>query len=105
MKRTITNRRYIIIISTYGYRRWYGYGDPYCENSATLQRLVNYDNQTDCNSNSGVWKTGGSPLKYAVYDNSNATGASLSKGYITSTDINTDKIIYDNFIIDSNQQY
>ncbi len=85
--------------------RWRGYGDNFCENPATLGRMTEYTTQYACTSHGGTWKSGGSPLKYAVYDNSNATGASLSKGYITSTDINTDKIIYDNFIIDSNQQY
>ena len=85
--------------------RWRGYGDAYCENTVTLQRMTEYTTQNDCTNNDGIWKSGGSPLKYAVYDNSNATGVPLSKGYITSTDINTDKTIYDNFIIDSNQAY
>ena len=85
--------------------RWQGYGDSYCENQATLQRMTNYTTESTCTAAGGAWKTGGSPLKYAVYDNSNATGTPLSNGYITSTDINGDITIYDNFIIDSTQQY
>ena len=85
--------------------RWRGYGDSFCENSVTLQRMTDYTTENACTGAGGTWKTGGSPLKYAVYDNNAATGIPLSKGYITSTDINTDKTIYTDFIIDSNQQY
>ena len=88
--------------------RWRGYGDSFCENPATLQRLdddYSYGNQEDCEGDGYVWKSGGSPLKYAIYDNNDATGTILAKGYITSADINADKTIYTNFLIDSNQAY
>ncbi len=85
--------------------RWRGYGDAYCENTVTLQRMLDYTTESACITAGGSWKTGGSPLKYAVYDNNALTGLPLSVGYITSADINTDKTIYDNFIIDSNQAY
>ncbi len=85
--------------------RWRGYGDAYCESNATLERLTTPTDSESCTSAGGTWKTGGSPLKYAVYDNNAGTGVPLSKGYIESTDINTDKVIYDNFVIDTNQKY
>ncbi len=85
--------------------RWRGYADSYCESNATLERLVDYTNSESCTSHGGTWKSGGSPLKYAVYDNSAGTGTPLAKGYIESTDIGNDKIIYDNFTISSTQKY
>ena len=85
--------------------RWQGYGDSFCENQVTLQRMTDYTTENACTSAGGTWKSGGSPLKYAVYDNNAATGAPLSKGYITSSDIDTDKVIYTDFIIDSTQAY
>ena len=85
--------------------RWRGYGDAYCESNSTLERLTTPTDSESCTSAGGTWKTGGSPLKYAVYDNNAGTGIPLAKGYIESTDINTDKVIYDNFIIDTNQKY
>ena len=85
--------------------RWRGYGDAYCESNSTLERLTTPTDSESCTSAGGTWKTGGSPLKYAVYDNNSATGTPLSKGYIESTDINNDKVIYDNFVIDTNQKY
>ena len=85
--------------------RWQGYGDSFCEDPATLQRMTDYTTENACTGAGGTWKSGGSPLKYAVYDNNAATGAPLSKGYITSTDINNDKTIYTDFVIDSNQAY
>ena len=85
--------------------RWRGYGDAYCESKSTLERLTTPTDSESCTSAGGTWKTGGSPLKYAVYDNNAGTGEPLSKGYIESTDINTDKVIYDNFIITSTQKY
>ena len=85
--------------------RWRGYGDAYCESNSTLERLTTPTDSESCTSAGGTWKTGGSPLKYAVYDNNAGTGTPLSKGYIESTDINTDKVIYDNFVIDTNQKY
>ena len=85
--------------------RWRGYGDAYCESNSTLERLTTPTDNESCTSAGGTWKTGGSPLKYAVYANNAGTGAPLSKGYIESTDINTDKVIYDNFVIDTNQKY
>lgn len=85
--------------------RWRGYGDSYCENPNTLERMPDYTTQSDCTSHSGTWKTGGSPLKYAVYNNANLTGNPISKGHITSSDIGKDITIYDNFPIDDIQQY
>ena len=85
--------------------RWRGYGDAYCESNSTLERLTTPTDSESCTSAGGTWKTGGSPLKYAVYDNNAGTGTPLSKGYIESTDINNDKVIYDNFVIDTNQKY
>lgn len=84
--------------------RWRGYSDSYCESKTTLERLPNY-NSSNCASNNGTWKSGGSPLKYAVYDNASATGTPLSKGYITSGNIGGDVTIYDNIPITSTQQY
>ena len=84
--------------------RWQGYGDSYCESNITLERLTNY-NSSNCASNNGTWKSGGSPLKYAVYDNASATGTPLSKGYITSGNIGGDVTILNNISITSTQQY
>ena len=85
--------------------RWRGYGDSYCESNTTLERLTDYTDSSSCANHSGTWKSGGSPLKYAVYSNATATGAPLSKGYITAADIGNDVTIYDGFIVDATQDY
>lgn len=85
--------------------RWMNYGDSYCESNATYERLTSYNDSSSCTSNSGTWKQGGSPLKYAVYNNANATGTPLSKGYITDTDIGDDVTLLSNISITSTQQY
>ena len=85
--------------------RWQGYGDNYCESNATYERLTDYSDSSSCASHSGTWTSGGSPLKYAVYDNATGTGTPLSKGKILSTDIANDITVYSNFSIDKTQKY
>lgn len=85
--------------------RWQGFGDNYCESNATYERLTDYTDSSSCASHSGTWTSGGSPLKYAVYDNATGTGTPLSKGKILSTDIGNDITVYDNFSIDKTQKY
>jgi len=84
--------------------RWRGYGDSYCEDDYTLERLTDYDS-SNCSSNGGTWKSGGSPLKYAVYNNASATGIPIGMGYITSSDIGNDIVIADNIYINNTQLY
>ena len=85
--------------------RWQGYGDSYCESNATLERLTDYTDSSSCSSHGGTWTSGGSPLKYAVYDNGGATGTPLSKGKITSSDIGNDVTIYSGFTVNNTQRY
>ena len=86
--------------------RWVSIPTSYCENNATLETMTNVS-QSDCTSNGGTWVTGGSPLKYAVYDNNSGSGTPVKAGYITSSDIgdSNGKIIYDNFIVTDVQKY
>lgn len=85
--------------------RWRGYGDSYCENPNTLERMPDYKTSSTCTSHSGTWTSGGSPLKYAIYDNATMSGNPISKGRITSNDINNDITIKDNISITTEQKY
>ena len=76
----------------------------HCENSNTLETLKDYTTSGTC-SGHGTWVTTGTPLKYAVYDNSEGTGTPLSKGYITSSNIGGDITLYNNFAITSTEEY
>lgn len=82
--------------------RWMGYGDNYCENPNTLERLKDYKTSSDCTSNGGSWTSGGSPLKYAVYDTNNTL---VSVGHITSNDIGKDIVLKDNISVIDEQKY
>ncbi len=75
-------------------------GAAHCENTNTLETLNDYTTSSAC-SGHGTWTSSSTVLKYAVYNNATATGNPLSKGYITTSDIGTDKIIYDNIAITS----
>lgn len=72
---------------------------PHCEETGTLRTLNNYTTSSTCTSNNGLWVTSGTGLKYAVYNNSSATGSPLSSGYINS--INSDIVIYNNFLVNT----
>jgi len=65
----------------------------HCENSRTLETLVNYKNETSCTTSGGVWVTDGSALKYAVYEGTEANPSSV--GYIKSSSGKT--TLYDSF--------
>lgn len=84
---------------------WMGYSDSYCENPNTLERIKEYTNQSDCESNNGSWTSGGSPLKYAVYNTSDATQIPISVGHITSSDIGHDVVLKENIIVTDSQEY
>ena len=83
--------------------RWMGYGDSYCENPNTLERIDT--TEENCTSSGGTWTTGGSPLKYAVYSNSTGTGNPLRVGHITSSDIGNDIILKDDILVGNTQKY
>lgn len=85
--------------------RWRGYGDPYCENPNTLERLLDYTTESDCNSHSGSWTSGGSPLKYAVFNTTEANATPVSVGKINTTDIGREITIYNDFTITTTQAY
>jgi len=76
----------------------------HCEKSATLETLDDYNSSSDCTSAGGVWVTSGTGLKYAVYTNNSATGNPVSKGYITSSSIGSDLVLYDGFNVSGTQQ-
>ena len=92
-------------------RKWYNVGalDSYCINPYTLERISAYTESSTCASNGGYWiddpVTVESPLKYAVYDNANATGIPLSSGRIYASDIGNDVAIYDDFNVDNTLRY
>lgn len=70
----------------------------HCENTTTLETMNQYkDSSSNCTSNNGTWVTNGTALKYAVYDTNNASGTPLDTGYITSSDIGKDILIYTGF--------
>ena len=75
----------------------------HCENATTLETLKDYTTSSAC-SGHGSWVTNGTPLKYAVYNNSSLTSP-LRVGYIRSTDIGNDITVYDNFTITSTESY
>ncbi|MBR7041927.1 MAG: hypothetical protein IKI04_00335, partial [Bacilli bacterium] len=85
--------------------RWRDYGGAYCENPNTLERLPDYTTESDCNSHSGTWTSGGSPLKYAVFNSTEVNATPVSVGKINTTDIGKDVTIYNNFTITSTQTY
>ena len=85
--------------------RWRGYGDDYCENPDTLERMEDYTSQSDCTSNGGNWTSGGSPLKYAVYNSTEANATPVSVGRITSSDIGDTIVIYNDFAVTQTQAY
>lgn len=74
--------------------------DSHCENPKTLETLKDYTTQSTCVSNSGKW-TNSSALKYAIYDNSGATGTPLAVGAFNNSSIGNDVTIYTDFIINS----
>ena len=79
-------------------------GAAHCENTSTLETLNDYKTSSAC-SGHGTWTSSTTPLKYAVYNNASATGPPLSVGYITTSDIGSDKTIYNNINITSTQAY
>ena len=79
-------------------------GVAHCENTATGETLPDYKTSSAC-SGHGTWTSVTTPLKYAIYDNSAATGTPLSKGYIESSDINNDKEIYTGITLNRVQKY
>ncbi|MBR7042265.1 MAG: hypothetical protein IKI04_02065 [Bacilli bacterium] len=85
--------------------RWRDYGGAYCENPNTLERLPDYMTESDCTSHSGTWTSGGSPLKYAVFNTTEANATPVSVGKINTTDIGNDVTIYNNFTITATQAY
>lgn len=84
---------------------WRGYGDSYCENPDTLERITTYTTQSDCESNGGSWQTGGSPLKYAVYNSDDITQNPVSVGHINTSDIGHDITLKDDIVISEVQKY
>lgn len=84
---------------------WMGYSDSYCENPNTLERIKEYTTQSDCESNSGSWISGGSPLKYAVYNINDTSQTPISVGHITSSDIGHDVVLKENIIVTDSQEY
>ena len=84
--------------------RWIDIPTSYCENTNTLEYMKDYTTSSDCTSNGGTWVTNGSPLKYAVYNSVDLT-TPVSVGHIISTDRGTDKTIFDNFMVISEQKY
>ena len=75
----------------------------HCENANTGETLDDYETNSSCSSAGGTWVTTGTGLKYAVYNNSSATGNALSNGYIASSSIGSDIVIYDGFNVASTQ--
>lgn len=67
--------------------------DAHCEDSTTLQTLKDYKDETSCTTNSGIWVTTGTALKYALYVDEEINPASV--GYINA--VGTTLSIYDNF--------
>ena len=86
-------------------QRWRGYGDSYCENATTLERMTDYTSSSDCSSHGGTWTTGGSPLKYAVYNTTSTSANPISVGKIQSTDIGNDLVLYNGFSVTGTQTY
>ena len=83
--------------------RWREYPASYCEDIKTLQTLPDYTTSGSCTANNGTWVTNGSPLKYAIYNTSNANGTPVKVGHITSS--TGDITIYDNIILTHDQRY
>ena len=78
--------------------------EGHCENEETYETLNDYTTSSECFGH-GTWTTTSTVLKYAVYDNSTATGSPLGAGYITTSDIGADKIIAENLPITTTQAY
>ena len=74
----------------------------HCENPNTLQTLTQYTTSSTCTSNSGIWVTTGTPLKYAVFNNSTGIGNPLDVGYINA--IGSDIAVYKTFIVTKTQK-
>ena len=83
--------------------RWMGYGDSYCENPNTLERID--VKEEDCTSSGGIWTTGGSPLKYSVYNTTDTTQAPIKVGHITSNDIGSDIVLKDDISVIKQEKY
>lgn len=90
--------------TTAGYK-WKEYPTNWCENKNTLEMLREYTDSSTCTSNNGIWRTSGSPLKYAIYNNATGTGTPLSVGNITTSDVGHDIVIANNLDVTSTQQY
>ena len=60
--------------------------DEHCENSQTLRTLTKYTDKASCEEQTnGVWVTGGTALKYAVYTTNNISSTTIPNkvGYLT----------------------
>ena len=73
----------------------------HCENESTLETLTQYTTSSACYGRNRNWVTTGTPLKYAVYDNSTGTGTPLSVGYVNAID--SDIPVFENFLITHTQ--
>lgn len=73
--------------------------DAHCENARTLETLPQYTTQSACTQNGGSWKTSGTPLKFAVYDNNSFTGNPLAVGNFYNQLIGNEAPFYSNFVV------
>lgn len=74
----------------------------HCENPDTLETWNQYTESSDCTSNNGKWVTNGTPLKYAVFNNSTATGEPIDVGYVNA--VGSDVAVYRTFIINKTEK-
>ena len=79
-------------------------GEAHCENPDTYETLHEYTTSSEC-AGHGNWTSTSTVLKYAVYDNATATGTPIGAGFITTSDIGTDKVIAENIDITKTQAY
>ncbi len=84
--------------------KWIDIPTSYCEDKNTYAALKDYKTESTCTSNGGKWTTGASPLKYALYDGNNTNNNPIAKGYIESSNINGEMVIYNNFPVTKTQK-
>ena len=73
--------------------------DDHCENPNTLVTLPDYQTSSDCASHGGTWVSGGTALKFALYDNNDFSSLPLAVGRFNNSIIGIDVPQYSNFDI------
>lgn len=73
----------------------------HCEDPVTLETLPAYASSSTCVAANKIWVTDGTPLKYAIFNNSAGTGEPLDVGYVNS--IGSDLTVLKTFMVTSTQ--